>query len=137
MIALHLACLHSIAYHLEQNWSPNEKNPTLALVAMMVFNGALEAASPTARFIEQAQNFGVPVSSMLDSVGAQTIMPGVEGSLFVPLSDRYGRKPTYIVTSVIATLGSLDCSLATSLGGFLLPEEYKSPYHSILHNFED
>lgn len=101
------------------NWSWAEKHRVMLLVAFMAFQGPFDSASPAAGFLEQAPDYHTSIPSMLDAVGAQAIMLGVGGLLWVPLSNRYGRSPIYIAGAVVATLGSLGCALANNLGAFI------------------
>ncbi|OQU96344.1 hypothetical protein CLAIMM_02441 [Cladophialophora immunda] len=100
------------------NWSWTEKHLVLFMVAAMAFQGPFDSASPAAGFLEQAPAYHVEIPDMLDSVGAQAIMLGVGGILWVPLSNHYGRSPIYLAGAVVATLGCLGCSLANSLGAY-------------------
>lgn len=89
------------------------------IAVLMVFNGPFDGASPASGFNVQANDFGVPVADMLESIGTQSIMLGIGLFIWVPLSNRYGRKPIYLVSAITAMMGSLGCALANSLGGFI------------------
>ncbi|KAJ5805815.1 uncharacterized protein N7503_003417 [Penicillium pulvis] len=101
------------------NWTGFEKHTTLMIAVLMVFSGPFDGASPASGFNVQANDFGVPVADMLESIGTQSIMLGIGLFIWVPLSNRYGRKPIYLISAITAMMGSLGCALANSLGGFI------------------
>lgn len=96
-----------------------EKHVTLIMVAAVAFQGAFDVASPAAGFVQQSVAFGVPVKSMLDGTGVNSIMLGVGSFIWVPLAHTYGRRPVFLFSGLVATLGALGCALSKNNGAFI------------------
>lgn len=97
----------------------------------MAFQGAFGVGSANAGFIEQSAVYHVPVVSMLDSVGVAAVCLGVGSFFWLPLGNTYGRRPIFMVSAVIATLGALGCALSNTLGAFI-GSRVSRLYHTIM-----
>ncbi|KAH8804875.1 major facilitator superfamily domain-containing protein [Xylogone sp. PMI_703] len=101
------------------NWSWAQKHTVLAIVAMMAFQGGFDAGSASAGFVQQSESYGVPVAKMLNTVSVLAIFMAFGALLWVPLSHRYGRRPVYFCSAVIAALGNLAGALAKTYAAFI------------------
>ena len=105
------------------------------LISLLSFTAQLSSAivNPTFNIIAEDLNVSVTRASYLTTVWI--LFGGVAPLLFVPLANVYGRRPLYVLGTLIACLSNIGAATASSYGGLMTGRVFNGIASSIALGF--
>ncbi|KAF3761671.1 hypothetical protein M406DRAFT_50469 [Cryphonectria parasitica EP155] len=98
------------------NWSQRKKVVNLILVAFHAMMGTFTAAAIMAAFVNIAEDLDIAVQTASYLTSLVICILGIAPLLWRPLSQRYGRRPIFLISLVCSLVGNIGCANAHSYG---------------------
>lgn len=92
------------------NWSQRKKVINLILVAFHAMMGTFTAAAIMAAFVNIAEDLKIEVQTASYLTSLVICILGVGPLLWRPLSQRYGRRPIFLISLVCSLVGNIGCA---------------------------
>ena len=98
------------------NWRHRRKVINLVLVAFHAMMSTFTAASIQSAFEEIAQDLGISIQRASYLASLQIAIIGVAPLFWRPLSNRYGRRPIFLVSLICSLVANIGCAESHSYG---------------------
>lgn len=96
------------------NWSQRKKVTNLILVAFHAMMGTFTAACILASFVDIAADLDIEVQTASYLTSLVIAILGGGPLLWRPLSQRYGRRPIFLISLVCSLAGNIGCAVSPS-----------------------
>ncbi|KAI8078699.1 major facilitator superfamily domain-containing protein [Halteromyces radiatus] len=101
-----------------QNWSSKKKLLNFIVVFCNSFISFFSSSIYVPAILSVQQYFHTSITAMNATIALYILISGVAPLFWAPLSERIGRKPTYILSMVLYTVFSVLCGVSRNLGMF-------------------
>ncbi|KAF2730876.1 MFS general substrate transporter [Polyplosphaeria fusca] len=101
------------------NWSPLVKLAVVLQVSWLAFLGPMSAAVANPAFVVIGRAFDITVVEASYSLTVFICFAGIGPLLLVPLGNRYGRRPIYLASTLIAAVTNIAAGYCTTWSGLL------------------
>lgn len=102
------------------NWPHWKKVVNLLLVAFHAFMATFTASALSSIFIDIAKDLGCSVQRASYMTSIQILVSGVAPLFWAPLSDRYGRRPIFLISLICSLAGNIGCARSYSYASMAL-----------------
>lgn len=96
------------------NWSQRKKVTNLALIAFHAMMGTFTAACILASFVDIAADLDIEVQTASYLTSLVIAILGGGPLLWRPLSQRYGRRPIFLISLICSLVGNIGCAVSPS-----------------------
>lgn len=96
------------------NWSQKKKITNLIIVAFHAMMGTFTAASIMAAFVDIAADLDIEVQTASYLTSLVIAILGGAPLFWRPLSQRYGRRPIFLISLVCSLVGNIGCAKSYS-----------------------
>ncbi|KUI69343.1 hypothetical protein VM1G_05060 [Cytospora mali] len=96
------------------NWSQKKKVLNLLLVAFHAMMAAFTAAAIMAAFVDIAEDLGTSVQDASYLTSLTIAILGAAPLFWAPLSNRYGRRPIFLISLICSLAGNIGCGYSYS-----------------------
>ncbi|GAD96993.1 hypothetical protein BC1G_00314 [Paecilomyces variotii No. 5] len=101
------------------NWSPWMKLAVLLQVSFLGLLGPFAQGCINSAFIPLSEAMGVTVTQASYSTTIAIVLAGVAPLIYAPLSNRYGRRPVYLLSTALGVGANAGCAVVSSWGPLL------------------
>ncbi|THY80523.1 putative MFS multidrug transporter [Aureobasidium pullulans] len=101
------------------NWQYWKKLSNLLLVAISAMLATMNAAAIMPAFAIIAKDLDIPIPKAAYLTSVQIAVLGVAPLFWRPLSDRYGRRPIWLISSICSMIGNIGCAYAPNFGSMM------------------
>ncbi|KAK3295238.1 major facilitator superfamily domain-containing protein [Chaetomium fimeti] len=98
------------------NWPKSKKILNLAMIAFHAMMGTFTAAAVQSVFAEIAADLDVPIHQASYMLSLQIAVLGGAPLFWRPLSQRYGRRPVFLLSLLCSLVGNIGCAVSPSYG---------------------
>lgn len=98
------------------NWPKSRKIVNLVLVAFHAFMATFTAAAIQSAFVNIAEDLGVSVQRASYLTSLVIAVLGGAPLFWRPLSDRFGRRPIFLLSLICSLVGNIGCAESPSYG---------------------
>ena len=101
------------------NWPFFQKAYIALLVSLLAFTSQLTSALPNPAFNVIAADLGISVTSASYITTVWILFAGITPMFLVPVANVYGRRPLYVIGTLVAVAASVGSASASSYGGVM------------------
>ena len=74
--------------------------------------------------------FNVSLNTAVYAVSIQILFLGLAPLFWGPIAERYGRRPVWLISTLLSMVCNLGCALSHSFGGFMVARIFQSIFNS-------
>ncbi|KAH8799675.1 putative MFS transporter [Xylogone sp. PMI_703] len=102
------------------NWPNWKKNVNLVIVSFHAFMTTFTASSIIPAFDLLAQDLGVTIQDASYLVSLQILMLGIGPLMWKPFCRKYGRRPSWLLSTGLSLICNIGCAKGTSYGTMMI-----------------
>lgn len=125
-----MVLIESFSLTVVDNWSNWRKNTLLVIVSFHGFMSTFLAAATIPAFESLSQEFGVSLTRISYTVSIQIAVIGFLPLFWTPLSNRFGRRPIYLISSLASAALTLANAYTRSYITFMLVRAIQAAFIS-------
>ncbi|GAO51204.1 MFS general substrate transporter [Saitoella complicata NRRL Y-17804] len=102
------------------NWPAWKKNTLLVLVSFHAMMAISAASAVIPAFFLFVEDFGITITQASYLVSVQIIFIGLAPFIWTPIADRYGRRPVFLVSTLVSAIVALCGAFCKTYGTLVL-----------------
>ncbi|SAM05412.1 hypothetical protein [Absidia glauca] len=103
-----------------QHWSGRKKTLNFAIVFINAFVSFFSSSIYVPALLSVQHFFNVEITVITATIALYIMISGIAPLFWAPLSQRVGRRPTYIISMVLYTIFSVICGVSKNIGMFFV-----------------